>query len=413
MRKTSFIILLIGLILCSFNAYSQGGSNYTIYGIGDIYQTVDAEYLGVGGTSIAFPSNHGINSSNPAMWSYNSSTRLQAGYLFNQHVVDQSKSQIWQNNGKVSGVQALFAVDTSIGLSFTLGLIPYTMVNYYINMPVTAEVDNSLSLTGNTLYQGSGGLSRGFLGFGTKIFNNLSIGISANATFGVISNSTYTIFNDITYTSYGSTNEQVDYIKGWGYKLGIAYSPFSKFTFGAMYENHSVLDVSRNIHYQSALTLDTTFSDNSKITLPSTIGVGFSYSIGRFIFAADYLYHDFKNFSYHPNPLVTFRNGRQISAGLSYLGNPAYSSVYADKVTYNLGFGYKELYYTVSGQDINEYFASIGGGFPVVGTVILDAALTVGQRGTMSNNLIKEWYARLSFNLSIGETWFKPFKREY
>ena len=140
MQKKSKIILLIGLLLIiiNFEARSQGGSNYTAFGVGDIYQTVDAAYMGVGGTCIAYPSAHGINPMNPALWTNVTSTRLQAGYLFNQHVVDQNKSQLLQNNGKVSGIQALFAVDTSMGLCLTMGIVPYTMVNYYINSPITA-----------------------------------------------------------------------------------------------------------------------------------------------------------------------------------------------------------------------------------------------------------------------------------
>jgi hypothetical protein len=57
--------------------------------------------------------------------------------------------------------------------------------------------------------------------------------------------------------------------------------------------------------------------------------------------------------------------------------------------------------------------ASIGFQVPWSGTFISDIALTFGSRGTQTDGLIREYFGKLSVDVSIGETWFKPFKRDY
>jgi hypothetical protein len=71
------------------------------------------------------------------------------------------------------------------------------------------------------------------------------------------------------------------------------------------------------------------------------------------------------------------------------------------------------LYYKARGEQIKEYYGAIGFHFPVVGLTSLDMSFNVGRRGTMDNGLIRETFVRALFNFSIGETWFKPYKREY
>ena len=86
---------------------------------------------------------------------------------------------------------------------------------------------------------------------------------------------------------------------------------------------------------------------------------------------------------------------------------------YFDRITYRAGFGYSNLYYQVMGKDISEYKFSIGGSFPLSTSGMIDGTLVFGLRGTNSNGLVQDKYIRLIIDISIGEVWFNPFKREY
>lgn len=51
--------------------------------------------------------------------------------------------------------------------------------------------------------------------------------------------------------------------------------------------------------------------------------------------------------------------------------------------------------------------------FPLKNTAFIDASLTFGARGKADGILVKEYFGKLNIDISIGETWFKPYKREY
>ena len=100
-----------------------------------------------------------------------------------------------------------------------------------------------------------------------------------------------------------------------------------------------------------------------------------------------------------------------MSFGIAKLGRFGYKRTFLDRTTFMIGGGYKQKYISVQGTDIDEYYGSFGFSAPLVGFARLDAALTLGVRGTIDNGLLKESFARLTVSLSIGDIWFQPFRR--
>jgi len=45
--------------------------------------------------------------------------------------------------------------------------------------------------------------------------------------------------------------------------------------------------------------------------------------------------------------------------------------------------------------------------------MMFDIGLVLGTRGTTNDKLIQENFGRLFIDISVGETWFKRYKREY
>ena len=192
MRKT---ILILVLVLNSSLLFSQGGSNYSALGIGDMNFFGNANYIGTNGVSISLPSNSNISHTNPAMWSGITTTRLQIGYLFNQNIVLDENNSLWQNNGAINGFTSVFSFDSSSGAVGVFGLRPKTDVSYYISTPIEIN-ESGLNLTGFSQYKGFGGLNDLFFGFSYNILPKLSAGISLNYTFGLITRSAQSIFHE-------------------------------------------------------------------------------------------------------------------------------------------------------------------------------------------------------------------------
>jgi hypothetical protein len=411
MKITTFIIILVLTALsATVGMKAQGGSNYTIFGIGDLYDNSSAGYVGLGGTCAAMPSETSINPLNPALWSTVTTTRLQAGYIFNQEIVNSNQQTVRQNNGKINGIKGLFCIDTSLGITVGFGLTPYTSVNYLIAKPFTVSKEG-ISIDGLETYEGTGGISQAYLGGSIRLFNSLALGVSAFAAFGNVGNSVVTELYDVNSTA--TFTDQLDNYTGYGFRGGMYFNGIPNLGIGAYIENHQPYKVQRMIDFRSQLLGDSITGYNLGLTIPTLYGAGISYTIGKVLIGADYSIQDFSNLNYQSNPGTKFKQYKHWSLGVSRLGSKSPGSNVYDKTTYNIGAGYNELYYSILGKDMNEYFGSFGVQVPLIGTAMLDAAIQIGTRGTKDNGLLQEYFGRLVIDVSIGETWFKPFHREF
>lgn len=408
MRYLIFIILILPTYL-----FSQGGSNYSAIGLGKLNYYTTSAYESLGGTAIAIPDENAINPYNPAMWSYNTSTRLMAGYKFNQHYNQTNDTELFQNNGTISGINAIFSIDTGSSVSAALGIVPYTRVKYYISNSVNVDYDGD-TVSGRSFYQGKGGLNRAYIGSAFQLFDFISLGASVHLNFGTIQNLNSTeIYADIgSFNSYVYKN---DYMYNFGFKLGAYAEPVKNFGIGAFIENSSDYKLEREKSYftLAANKGDTIIESRSDYSVPIMYGFGASYKTGKFLLGADIIMQDFSDFEYNRGANSQYSDFMKISAGVNRIGNKNLSADYPDRISYKFGFSYTQQYYTVTDTDINEFAFSIGGAFPFRTSGIIDASLVFGKIGTTDNGLIDEYYGRLSVDISIGETWFKPFRRRY
>jgi len=407
------IIYLLIITAFAVQANAQGGSNYSSFGIGDIHYNLGARYEGIAGVSTAIPSVYAINLKNPALWSEVLSTRLQAGYLFNQRVIENSKGDVlYQNNATLNQILAVFSIDTSKGISASFGLMPYSSVNYLVNTK-SAYIKDGYEVNIINEHQGGGGISTAYLGAAWRIFPNFSIGIAGNAFFGNIEKKVN------SYIEGAYTFEPIfvkrDNARGAGLKYGLFYQPFENFYLGFSFEQILNFEFDRSVEYVNSYTgsVDSTVSYTVDAKLPNTFNIGLGYRTGMFLFGAEFSSSDFSKFDYERADNVKFKNTNTIAVGMSRFGNTSFRAGFFDRMTYNFGLGYKQLYYEVNGQNINEIYGSIGFDIPVSGLAMINSAFTFGMRGTTDNNLLKESFGRMNINISLGEIWFKPFKIDY
>lgn len=410
MKKIIFIILLLTVFS---ELYSQGGSNYSNYGLGDIHYNLGARYEAMGGVSTAIPSVYAINLKNPALWSEVLSTRLQAGYTFNQRMIENSNNdKLYQNNATINQILAIFSIDTAKGISASFGLLPFSSVNYMVNTKAEYN-ENGYEVNIINEHQGSGGVSTAYLGAAWRVLPNLSIGLSGNVYFGNIEKKVNSYIEG-TY-SYEPIFVKRDNAKGSGLKYGIFYQPIENLYLGFSFEQILNFDFERSIDYVNSYygSIDSTDTYTIEAKMPNTFNVGIGYRTGMFLFGAEYSNSDFSNFNFEGAGNVKFKNSSTLALGMSRFGNSSYRATFFDRLTYNFGFGYKQLYYQVNGQDINEIYGSFGFDIPVSGLAMINSAFTIGVRGTTDNSLLKETFGRMNINISLGEIWFKPFKIDY
>ncbi|MCX7909851.1 MAG: hypothetical protein N2560_10120 [Ignavibacteria bacterium] len=396
-------------LIISYNTFSQGGSNFSIYGIGDIMHNSSAVYDALGGCAIAIPKENSINLVNPALWGFLSQTRIRAGYRFNQNLVQTENAHLWQNNGKVDGITYGLAVDTSKGFSIVFGFNTFSTVNYYISKKVEVSIDDYV-LHGNNYYQGSGGISQGFLGVSFRPVDFLYLGAAVVTNFGTIN----TYNRTLVWGSYASSaiTEKNDYFVGLGLRTGLLFQPFQNSYFGFFYEANNKTSVKTYTQYSYELTLDTTFESQTKVDMPNSFGLGFSYKIGRTFFTTEYSSRDFKKMNYNLAPRTTLDKEQKFAFGISYLGSKSIFTSYSNRITYNFGTYFKQLYPRVDGKKIDEYALSFGFEFPIVGSAMFNAGFVFGARKPEINTLPTEYFGRMILEITLGETWFVPFRRE-
>ena len=402
-------LLILALLTIPLAAFGQGGSNYSSIGLGDLRRSVGALYDGMSGTSIAMPSDHGINLVNPALLGFSPYTRLQAGYRFNQHLVTDNGNSIAQNNGEIDGLMVLFAIDTAHGFGVSFGVVPYSSVNYVVQRELKTDIDGTL-LTGRSQQQGTGGTSSIQLGASGRI-GDFYGGVSIQALFGVITLSD-NIYID-GYRELVSSTTSYD-VRGLLLRVGVYYKASSALSLGAFVSGGP--QGLMNVVYRASgslsgsLYFDSTRAVQATTELPYSFGIGASITSGRSRYGLDIEWGDHSNVDVNPRSDATYTRSLRATLGFD---RPAaqYAPTFSEKWGFRAGAGFQRQYYTFKGENIDELFASGGFDFPLGASATVDAAVMGGFRGP-SNGALSEIFMRLTFTVSIGETWFKPFSRE-
>lgn len=409
MPKLPLLLILLFYFSLYEITFAQGGSTYSIFGIGDIIHNSSAVYDGLGTTAIAVPSEHTVNLVNPALWGKLTQTRIRGGYRFNQNLIKNKENRLFQNNGKVDAILYGFAIDTSIGASIAFGFNTYSTVNYFISRKLNVSIDDYI-LTAEDVYQGSGGISQAFLGASYRPFDWFYFGTSIITDFGTINSSVKTYVKGSNASS--AYTEKTDYFVGLGYRIGALFEINNQLHIGSTIEFHTPTKLAQTTRYIYELTLDTTFDTEGTVRLPFTFGIGASLLSGKFLFASDLIFQDYSKLNYNHGPRANFGTQTKFSLGISRIRNKSYFAPLTDKITYNFGVYYKKLYLEIDNNSIREFAGCFGFEIPIVGSAIFNAGFVFGARLPSTNSLPKEYFGRMILEFSLGERWFVPFRRD-
>lgn len=408
--KFKILIVFIALIISIKGNAQQnefdGGSPYSIFGIGDLnYYTSTRTYsMGIMGTSLL---GNYVNTFNPAALTKLKSTIITTNfnYGFLRSTSGTSENQV--SDGNVLGLNIGIPFDQVRGWSLSLGFNPYSLVNYKINIPGNVG-GQSYSQT----FSGNGGLSRLNVGMSYNIIQKISIGVEYDYAFGNIERLNYINFNNAAYTNTLIRNETA--LENSLLKAGIIFEigkllknlSIRNLNLGFSYQSGIDLTANESEIYRSSASIDTVTLNEGEIKVPYLYSVGISNLFGnKYLVSGDVVvqnWTDFSNFGVR-NP--NFTTGYRAGLGMEIVPDPNEFSFWK-KMSYRFGGFYEKSFYRVADQDVTGFGIRAGVNIPISTYNSIDFGASYSQKGKNESGLIKEELLNFTIAVNFGELWF-------
>ena len=409
---------LVGVfcIVFSITASAQLGTSspYSRFGLGDLQGNVFPEYNALGGGVTALSSSNSVNPSNPASYtSFRANSFLfSTGGLHKTTRIQNSTDKQIANNSAFSHLTIAFPISRELGAS--IGMLPYSNIGYTLN---ARDDEENTDMT----YSGDGGISKVYFGGAYEPFKGFSLGVNASYLFGGLNRRKKLNYVDDSYLDARS-NSSIN-LKGYYYELGLMYKKElaneKQVTFGLTANNNSSIrakqtNIVETIAGANEIIKDTALSsvEWGDINLPQYISAGLSYRDGeKWLLIADYSMQNWADYALLGES-DGLSNSMRLSGGMQY--TPEFNSVtkYYKRMQYRLGAAYSNTPLLLNDTQLKEMSMSFGFGIPVrKSRTKYDVSLTLGQRGTTDNNLIKEQFVKFGLSVSYDGIWF--VKRKY
>lgn len=440
------IHLSIALVLATADLCAQTGVNSpsSRYGFGSMADPSVGFNKAMGGVAQGFRDGQEINPANPASYSAVDSLTALFDIGFSLHNGNYKMGSLQQNAKNSSFDYFMFQFRARKGVGITLGIQPYTNIDYSFESEAeTIEEEQEISV-GST-FAGSGGLHKVFLGVGAKVFKPLSIGVNATYIYGDYSHASTVSFSESSAYSMirGYTADISTYRIDLGAQLELPLTPEDKLIIGATYGfGHNVGN--RAIRYTETVNSSSYIQGYTNDTLknafqiPSRLAVGLAYEHGtKWRVGADFEMEQwskcrFPSLDMDENSTYYATEGQlhdylRLSLGGEFTPN-IYSRSYLSRVSYKLGGYYAKTYTKIdqTGAVTDkpfEYGLTAGLSLPIQNRNLwynspkvhitfswVHAELPYLSSSTFSKGVLKENYLKLSIGLTFSERWFYKWK---
>lgn len=416
-------------MLCSIPLAAQvnTSSPYSRFGLGELTQAGFAKNLAMGGTGIGMRSGSQINYLNPASYSEidTMSFLFDFGLNGSQTVYKTNTLESKMNNYNIHHIAIGFGITKNWKSS--IGIVPYSSVGY--------NIEDNKFVSGIGLvdysYIGTGGLNRFYIGNSLRFLKNFSVGLNLTYVFGYL---TYANSIDFPADPFAATTliENRLNMGDISYNLGFQYHNIFNdkyfITLGAIFDNDTKIKTVQTLiqttYYpgsratlSDSIVVDPVFQVNKETKsvqtlIPRNMGYGLSFGIkNKLTIAADYSGQEWSN-SIIPGKTDTLANSNSLNFGVEFTPNDQALRGYYNRVHYRLGGYYANNYLRIRGEQIQDFGISFGVGLPFKGSrSTFNLGFIAGQRGTLTNNLIKENYGIVNFGLTLHDFWF--YKRKF
>ena len=398
-------------------------SPYSRYGIGTLNGYALGRSAAMGGIGIGTRYGFQINSGNPA--SYTAVDSM----TFLMEFGIKSRSTIYESADKKNGANDVnfnylaFSFPINRWWATAFGLLPLSDKGY--NIQATEVGTNGIT---STTINGTGTLTKVFLGNAFKIGKNLSFGLNTWYLFGSLADSYYLYFPyDAAAYDYSLQNNLT--VHNFGVTAGLQYSWKTKkknqWTLGVVFEPSQSISSKYTIREERVLfrnsstnspivdTLQLVDDTHKGLTLPLSIGGGFSYTYkNKITFGADVYHQNWSKSSFLGGTSEYLTNSTRYSTGFEITPDEFSIRNYWARVQYRVGGFYDNSYLTINGEQIKGYGVTLGLGLPFSRALSsLNLSAELGRLGTTNSGLIKESYAKFTLHLLLHDRWF--IKRKF
>ncbi len=412
-------------------AQSTSTSPYSQFGLGDLKGSLLPQTRAMGGISMGLrkpgPYNN-INLANPASYSAIQLTTFDIGASTDLRQL--SKSGVSENtfNGSLSHIT--FGVPVSKNSAISFGILPFSNLGYQYKNASQIVLSPTESVPVSYVYGGDGGLSKAYLGYGFQVVKNLSAGFNAAYVFGNLKNTRSAEF-PADPAALNSRTQESKSVSGLSFDYGLQYaanlSKNTKLIIGYTGNAGTSLNSTKTVvttRYKKNFStgdesgsLDTTFfSENAKIKLsmPMTHTFGFAFEkTNNWLVGADISYSNWAGYR-EDNVNPGLNNSYGIGVGGQFTPDATAVSNYFKVVDYRLGFKYDKTYIRLNNTDIKQYAITAGLGLPLQSSRLsaykINVSAELGQRGTMSNSLVRERYVNINIGFILNDKWFQKAK---
>ena len=415
MNKLKKLVLVL-FVFYGFSAFAQLGTSspYSRFGLGDLQGDAFPVFNSLGGGVTALSNSNSVNPSNPASYtSFRANSFLfSTGGLHKTTQIQNSTDKQVANNSAFSHLTIAFPLSSKLGAS--IGMLPFSNIGYTLNSRDTL-------VNADMIYTGDGGLSKIYFGGAYEPFKGFSFGMNASYLFGGLNRRKKLDYDDESFFDSRSNSSII--LKGYYYEFGIMYKKElaneKELSFGLTANNNSSLrtkrtDIVETISAVNEIVKDTAVNlvEWGEVTLPKYISTGLMYRDGeKWLLIADYSMQNWVDYTLLGES-DDLSNSMRLSGGLQY--TPEFNSVtkYYKRMQYRLGASYSNTPLTLNDTQLKEVSVSFGFGIPVKKSrTKYDISLTLGQRGTTDNSLIKEQFVKFGLSVSYDGIWF--VKRKY
>lgn len=415
------LLLVSGALL---NVYSQNdtpissiNSPYSRYGYGKLSDQSFGRGKAMGGVGYAMTGGESINILNPASYSDVDSLTFifDAGMSMQNANFNDGTNAANARNAALDYVALQFRLLKGLGL--TAGYVPFSTVGYSFNDK--ANFNGAASTDGYVTneYSGNGNLQQVFLGLGYSPFKGFSFGANISYLYGKLNRSV--VVSSSESSSYTYSQHNTLSVRDYRFDAGIRYTfclPDKKneVTLGAVYSlGHSM---NSDVYQQSLKTSSSTVVSAVEDTIrgandfPTIYGAGLGYKFDEKLFVEfDWQVEKWGKCYYQGQSILTDR--MKWSFGVEYVPDKQGRS-YFKRVRYRLGAYYSEPYVKINGNNgADEFGVSLGAAFPMFSSKSMaHVSFQYSRVNSKISGMLDETYLRLNLGLTFNERWFAKIK---
>jgi hypothetical protein len=415
-KRLIFAILLLISAATIANAQidKNGGSVYSIFGIGDLNYSTSVRTEGMGIMGFSLYGNY-TNTLNPAAWTRIPSTKFATTFNFQNIKSSDGTNDAQRTYGNFGGFNLSIPANINNGWILDMGLNPYSIVNYDIKFDGTSEGEKYTQS-----YSGNGGITRISFGFSYLLLKYFSFGLQFNYAFGNITKSTVIDFENANLVD--TRNKISNSLSGFYFNTGLIFHGFGKLLkskrlddlnvgiyFGTPYKLNSNISGS----FSNSVGIDSINISDGKLNMPWSAGAGISYIISKKLtVAADFFMQNWDNYKYYEVHPAEIKNNMKIGAGFEYIPSKKANASFFQRTAYRLGASYTSDYLKLNGKSINALGINAGLSLPISRYNSIDFLFGYSTRGTTSDGLIRDNVFKAGASVNIGELWFLRPKEE-